>query len=112
MRRNTLAVAMTAVAATAAATALLTACGSGPEPDPAACKKALTAQLEKSATTTAGRPAACDGLDDRTFERVTGDARSDHREHEKAVDDIEGSIADTQKEADEANAGTAGTTSP
>lgn len=66
-----------ACSALLALAAVLTACNSSDSPtaDPAACKAALTAVFKKSAAagdkaTPAGRPAACDGLDDKTVRRL------------------------------------------
>lgn len=60
-----------------ALTAALTACSSSDstKADPAACKAALTADFKKAAAagdkaTPADRPAACDGLDDKTAQKL------------------------------------------
>ncbi|MET9122283.1 hypothetical protein [Streptomyces sp. NPDC004528] len=67
----------TACATLLALAAALTACSSGDNSsaDPTACKAALTAVFKKSAAagdkaTPAGRPAACDELDDKTVQRL------------------------------------------
>ncbi|MFE2302176.1 hypothetical protein ACFXAW_28765 [Streptomyces sp. NPDC059445] len=57
--------------------AALTACGGSgaANADPTACKAALTAEFKKGAAagdqaTPADRPTACDGLDDKTVQRL------------------------------------------
>lgn len=56
----------------------LTACGSDSKPDIAACKTAMGKQVDEAMA--AGeeavegtRPAACDGVDDKTLERLAGE---------------------------------------
>lgn len=60
-----------------ALSAALTACSGSdsPKADPAACKAALTAQFKKAAAagdkaTPGDRPAACDGIDDKTAQKL------------------------------------------
>ncbi|MFF0227567.1 hypothetical protein [Streptomyces sp. NPDC004629] len=63
-------------AALLALTALTAGCGSGDaEAGPGACKAALEEQVSKAAKNDeeGGRPAECDGLDDKTLRRLTGE---------------------------------------
>lgn len=67
-----------------ALTAALTACSSGSDAkaDPAACKAALTADFKKAAAagdkaTPADRPAACDGIDDKTVQKLATEVLSE-----------------------------------
>jgi len=67
----------TAVLATAGILLALTSCSSDTT-DPGACKTAMAKQLDKAVD--AGdqakpgtRPAACDGVDDKTLQRLTGE---------------------------------------
>jgi hypothetical protein len=69
-----------ACAALLALTAALTACSSssGSNADPAACKSAMTKQFTEgiakgTAAPTGTRPAACDGVDDKTLQKYAGD---------------------------------------
>jgi hypothetical protein len=66
-----------ACAALLALTAALTACSSSgsTKADPAACKAALTKDFKAAAAagdkaTPADRPAACDGIDDKTAQKL------------------------------------------
>lgn len=66
----------TACAALLALAAALTGCSSGSDAkaDPAACKAAMTKQFADAMAagekaTPAGRPGACDGVDDKTVQR-------------------------------------------
>jgi hypothetical protein len=84
--------------------ATLTACGGNEvHADPPACKKALYDQYRD--TVAAGddapesrRPAACDGVDDKTLQRLTGEAIKEYLasdDAERAVDDaVEGAVDD------------------
>ncbi|MDV7220603.1 hypothetical protein [Streptomyces prunicolor] len=67
-----------------ALTAALAACSSSDSTnaDPAACKAALTAEFKKAAAagdkaTPGDRPAACDGLDDKTTQRLATEVLSE-----------------------------------
>ncbi|MER5892291.1 hypothetical protein [Streptomyces sp. NPDC001876] len=87
----------TAAALTAATLLALTLTGcSSDTADSAACKTAMAKQL--AAATAAGdqakpgtRPEACDGVDDQTLQRITGELISD--QVDKAVDDATESAA-------------------
>ncbi|SEF07239.1 hypothetical protein [Streptomyces sp. Ag109_O5-10] len=73
-----------ACAALLALTAALTACSSGTdaEADPAACKAAMVKDFKKAAAqgdkaTPADRPTACDGLDDKTVQKLATEVISE-----------------------------------
>ncbi|MFB6849813.1 hypothetical protein ACFCXS_33810 [Streptomyces sp. NPDC056373] len=89
---------------TALLLATLTACG-GTEAhaDPQACKKALYDQNRDSVAagddaTPSKKPAACDGIDDKTLQRLAGEAIREYLasdDAQQAVDDaVEGAIDD------------------
>jgi outer membrane murein-binding lipoprotein Lpp len=67
------------VAATAIALAVLTlaGCSTTAKPDAAACKQAMREQyqtaLKNPSGPAASRPAACNGVDDSTLERLAGE---------------------------------------
>ncbi|MEU5396437.1 hypothetical protein [Streptomyces tibetensis] len=94
----------TLTAVTALLLATLTACGgTEAKADPQACKKALYDQYRD--TVAAGddapaskQPEACDGVDDKTLQRLAGEAIKEYLasdDAEKAVDDVvEGAIDD------------------
>ncbi|MFI7291312.1 hypothetical protein ACIBRY_32385 [Streptomyces anulatus] len=74
----------TLTTATVAALLALTGCSSEPDPKPdiAACKTAMVKQVDEAIA--AGeeavdgkRPAACDGVDDKTLERLAGEITKD-----------------------------------
>lgn len=74
---------ITAVALAAGLLLTLTSCSST-EADPAACKAAMDAAYNKGDQQDQ-RPAACNGVDDKTLERIAGELITDHAG--QAVDD-------------------------
>lgn len=65
------------IAAIAAALVLsLSACSDDSEGDAAACKKAIQEQI-KEGSLAKDKPAACEGLDDKTLERIADDLVGD-----------------------------------
>ncbi|WP_098010479.1 hypothetical protein [Streptomyces sp. sk226] len=82
---------------TAAAAILLalTSCSSDEKPDTAACKTAMAKQLDQAIADgdqakESNRPAACDGVDDKTLQRIAGELTT-----EKAGDAVEDAVEDT-----------------
>jgi hypothetical protein len=80
----------TALAAATITLLTLTGCSSDTKADPAACKTAMTKQLSDAIA--AGdkaeqgkRPAACNGVDDKTLQRIAGEVTTEQAG--KAVDD-------------------------
>ncbi|MFE2041660.1 hypothetical protein ACFXAZ_12150 [Streptomyces sp. NPDC059477] len=86
------------------ALALLTAaCSSDTEASPEACKAAMVDQLKEATETgkEGSRPAACDGLDDKTLESLAGEASKewlDSSEAEKTVEDAADDALDATSE--------------
>ncbi|MEV6474567.1 hypothetical protein [Streptomyces sp. NPDC051657] len=65
-------------AATAAALLALTGCSSNSKPDIAACKTAMVKQVDQAMAAgeeavDSKRPSACDGVDDKTLQRLAGE---------------------------------------
>lgn len=84
----------TAVALIAAALLALAGCGSDQKPDTAACKTAMAKQLDQAITDgdqakEGDRPAACDGVDTNTLQRLAGELTT-----EKAGDAVEDAAED------------------
>ncbi|MFJ4539845.1 hypothetical protein ACIP39_28335 [Streptomyces tibetensis] len=89
---------------TALLLATLTACGgTEAEADPQVCKKALYDQYRDSVAAgdnapESKKPAACDGVDDKTLQRLAGEAIKEYLasdDAEKPVDDaVEGALDD------------------
>lgn len=81
----------TTAALCAAALLTLTACSGSDtaKPDTAACKTAMAQQLDDAIDTGAKgtRPAACDGIDDATLKRLSGEAIGDRLEQDTALPD-------------------------
>jgi hypothetical protein len=94
----------TAAIAAALLLATITAC-SGNSDDPDACKAALLQQpKEPTETVKEGeRPAACEGLDDKTVERLAGEATTEWLEalsdsYDERSTDLEEELADRREE--------------
>ncbi|MGW7239723.1 hypothetical protein [Streptomyces sp. NPDC054804] len=95
-----------ACAALLALTATLTACSSsseGSKADPAACKAAMTKQYTEgiakgAAAPTGTRPAACDGVDDKTVQRYGSEILA--KELPKAVESAVESAVPSSTEPD------------
>jgi hypothetical protein len=71
-----------AVALTALIAIPLAACSSSHKPDVAACKDAMTKQFQQALAEgadakSASRPAACDGVDDKTLQRLSSEVMSE-----------------------------------
>ncbi|MGW9595400.1 hypothetical protein ACWHLZ_34515 [Streptomyces chartreusis] len=86
----------TAACAALLALAALTGCNSEAKADPTACKAAMEKQFaEALASGKEGtRPDACDGIDDKTLQKLAGEVVGDQAtdELEKSLRDIEASI--------------------
>ncbi|RSO09915.1 hypothetical protein DMH26_00580 [Streptomyces sp. WAC 05379] len=86
----------TAVCSALLALAALTGCSSNTEADPAACKAAMEKQFAEAIASgkEGSRPDACDGIDDKTLQKLAGEVVGDQtsKELEKSLDDIEASI--------------------
>lgn len=70
----------TALAAVLLALAAVTGCSSSDKADPDACKAAMEAQYEKTAAgdnSPADRPDACQGIDDKTAQKLMGEIMED-----------------------------------
>ncbi|MFJ5893776.1 hypothetical protein [Streptomyces californicus] len=85
----------TTAALIAASLLALTACSSDEKPDAAACKTAMAKQLYQAIADgdqaeESSRPAACNGVDDKTLQRIAGELTT-----EKAGDAVEDAVEDT-----------------
>lgn len=90
---------MNKTTAAAAVTVLaLTLAGCGSEPDVAACKNAMHKQYSEAKATGAEgtRPAACEGVDDKTLERLVGEVLQEQLN----ADQLEQDLKDLEQEID------------
>lgn len=84
-----------AIIITATLLAALSACGA--DADPAACKTAMAEQFDKTMAAgdkaeEAAPPAACDGVDDKTLERLVGEVTDEWMKSDKGRQHFEGAV--------------------
>ncbi|MET9506908.1 hypothetical protein ABZX62_00220 [Streptomyces flavidovirens] len=98
----------TSTAITACLLFALTACGgTDVKADPAACKKAMTKAFDDAMAAgdkaeESKRPAACDGLDDKTLKRLAGEVTTEWMKGDKAADELEEDLDEMQQDLDDA----------
>ena len=93
----------TITAATAAILIALTGCSSSPtKADLAACEKAMAKQLDDAMTngTKGSRPEACEGVDDKTLKRLSGEVLTERLEGDATADEIQRNLDDLKDEID------------
>ncbi|WP_328876887.1 hypothetical protein [Streptomyces sp. NBC_00299] len=85
----------TAACAALLAIAALTGCSSDTNADPAACKAALTKEMQDAVDSgkEGSRPDVCDGISDKKLEEIAGEVVG--KELEDSLGDIDASLDDT-----------------